>query len=77
MNERRLEALPGGWSLSIIRGPFTYGGPQGLWEVAVLGADGKIVPDLVRGGDVAGWLTDEDVAVVLASLRDTLPGGAA
>jgi len=54
--------FPNGYGCSVIRGQYTYGGAQGLYEMAVLGQDGKITYDTDLTEDVLGYLTEEDVA---------------
>lgn len=49
-----------GWGASAVCSPLTYGGPEGLWELAVLGPDG-IRYDSGLTADVKGWLTPEQV----------------
>ena len=53
-------SFPNGYSASVIRGNYTYGGPQGLYELAVL-YDGEIVYDTPVTNDVIGHLTEGDV----------------
>lgn len=43
--------LPDGTEVSVVRGPHTYGGPQGYWEAWHRAQD----------RDPIGWLSDEDV----------------
>jgi hypothetical protein len=51
-----------GWGISVIKTPFSYGGPTGLYELAVLGKDGDIhYRNPVADGDVRGYLTEEEV----------------
>lgn len=50
-----------GWGVSVIQGPHTYGGEQGLYEMAVM-LDGEIDYDnTVSNGDVIGYLTPDMV----------------
>ena len=52
--------FPNGYSVSVVRGESTYGGPAGLYELAVMHS-GKIVYDTPVTEDVLGWLTEGDV----------------
>jgi len=52
-----------GYGISVIRGPKTYGGAAGLYEVAAL-KDGKIVPTEVTPDTVVGWLSPAEVEQV-------------
>ncbi|MFW6281211.1 MAG: hypothetical protein ACOC1O_00190 [bacterium] len=45
-----------GYGISIIRGSFTYGGKEGLFETAIINKDGNIIHDTVQG-----YLTEEEV----------------
>jgi hypothetical protein len=55
----RLE-FPNGYSASVVRGPHTYGGPAGLYEMAVMWGD-ALVYDTPVTSDVLGHLTEGDV----------------
>lgn len=50
--------------VSVIRGSMTYGGDEGLFELAML-RDDKCVYDTCITDDVLGWLEVEDVLEVL------------
>lgn len=51
-----------GYAASIVQGPYTYGGPEGLFEMAVLDSRGHLDYDNpVTPDDVAGYLSVEDV----------------
>lgn len=52
--------FPNGYQASIVRGQYTYGGDEGLFEIAVM-LDGEIVYDTSVTDDVIGWLNDKDV----------------
>lgn len=65
--ERRVVEFDNGYSASIIRGPHTYGGSEGLYEIAVLHND-RIVYDTPVTDDVIGWLDDAGVAEVLGQI---------
>jgi hypothetical protein len=50
-----------GFGVSVVKGPHTYGGDRGLYELAVF-KDGEIHYDnQVANGDVVGYLREEDV----------------
>jgi hypothetical protein len=63
--------FPNGYGVSVVRGDGTYGGPEGLYELAVL-AEGRIVYDTPVTNDVLGWLTEGDVTERLNEVA-TLP----
>lgn len=50
-----------GWGASVVRGPYTYGGPEGFFELAVLDSEGLLNYDTPVTSDVEGWLTAEAV----------------
>lgn len=54
-----------GYGASVIRSPYTYGGPSGLWELAVLDEAGEIDYSTPITSDVEGWLTEEKVRELL------------
>jgi hypothetical protein len=60
-----------GYGASVIRNNFSYGGSEGLWELAVLDftKDGAITYETPITDDVIGYLTDEDVQATLADIR--------
>lgn len=75
---QKLYRFSNGFGASVIRGEFTYGNDEGLWELAVLKFEGEggyklaypkeVCPD----EDVVGWLTDaqvDDLLVKVANLQ--------
>lgn len=63
---QKLYRFPNGLGASVIRGEFTYGHDEGLWELGVIKFDGDgyklIYPkEVCPDEDVVGWLTDEQV----------------
>lgn len=52
--------FPNGYGVSVVRGPATYGGSAGLYELAVMHGD-AIVYDTPVTEDVLGWLSEGDV----------------
>ena len=61
-----------GYGASVVCGPYTYGGPERLFELAVLGQDGHLTYETPITSDVIGWLTEEQVQETLAKI-DALP----
>jgi hypothetical protein len=56
------EHFDNGYGVSVVQTEFTYGGKQGLYELAVL-KDGEIHYDNpIANGDVVGYLRPEDVS---------------
>lgn len=63
------------YGVSVVRGPYTYGGKQGLFELAVIHmAPGdeysKIVYDTPVTGDVIGHLTPADVTDIMKQVSE-------
>ena len=66
---RSILEFDNGYQASIIRHMFSYGGPEGLFELATM-IDGKLVYDNpVADGDVRGYLTEEEVIELLNELK--------
>lgn len=64
-----------GYGANIARGPYTYGGPQGLWELAVTkkSRDGwgyDLCYDTPITNDVIGWLDELGVVKVLKKIEN-------
>ena len=66
--------FPNGFGMSVVRGPYTYGGPEGLWEVAILDADGRLTYTSGITEDVIGHLTWADVEALMERVRMLEPG---
>ena len=58
-----------GYGASVIRSAYSYGGNGGLFELAVIGADGHLCYDTPITCDVIGWLTRADVASLLERIE--------
>jgi hypothetical protein len=72
---QKLYRFPNGVGASVVRGEFTYGGEEGLWELGVIKFVGDgyhlIYPrDVCPEGDVVGWLTDEEVDYRLVKIAN-------
>lgn len=68
-NEQYLFSFENGYGASVIRGPYTYEGNKGLWELAVLGSDGHISYDTPITDDVIGHLSETDVEETLNKIK--------
>jgi hypothetical protein len=51
-----------GYGASVVRSQFSYGGRDGLWELAVLDSDGRLTYATPVTDDVIGRLSEQDVA---------------
>jgi len=61
--------FPNGYGASIVKGPYTYGGRDGLFELAVLGSGGEISYETPITDDVVGYLTEDGVSALLAEIE--------
>ena len=59
-----------GFGASVVKGPYTYGGDQGLYELAVLDSDGELTYSTPITSDVEGYLTEEDVTKLLEQIQN-------
>lgn len=61
-----------GYALSIIQGPYSYGGPEGLYEIAPINKslelDGSLFDEEDLGDDVLGYCTLERVRYYMNKL---------
>ena len=58
------------YGASVVRTPYTYGGGEGLYELAVLDTGGYLHYDnSVANGDVHGYLTEDDVTELLKRIQ--------
>ena len=75
--ERLVVKFGNSMGASIIRGPGSYGGDSGLFEVAVLDSDGELTYATPVTDDVLGYLTPDGVRDVLRRIselpRETVP----
>lgn len=58
-----------GYGASVVCTPYTYGGKEGLYELAVLDNDGHLTYDSPITNDVLGYLTQQDVTEVLIKIQ--------
>jgi hypothetical protein len=61
-----------GYGASVIQSSLSYGGNQGLYELAVL-QDGKLCYTTPITDDVLGWLRPDDVTDLLGQIEGLLP----
>ena len=67
---QKVYKFPNGYGASVIKHDHSYGGSEGLWELAVLGTDGELTYETPITSDVIGWLTDEDVDGLLSQINE-------
>jgi hypothetical protein len=62
--------FPNGYGASIVQGEYTYGGRDGLYEIAVFGKDGHISYSTPITDDVLGYLSEEEVEKTLTDIKN-------
>lgn len=71
-NEQVIHRFENGYGASVIRGPYTYGGPEGLWEIAVIewaGDDWDLSYDTTITDDVLGYIHESEVPEILSQIE--------
>jgi hypothetical protein len=64
-----IERFDNGYGASVVCTPYTYGGKDGLYELAVFGNDGHITYDTPITNDVLGYLSEQDVTEILIKIQ--------
>ena len=59
-----------GYGVSVVSHSYSYGGRDGLYEVAVLDSDDNLTYDTPVTNDVIGYLTEEDVTDVMKQVQE-------
>jgi hypothetical protein len=59
-----------GYGVSVISHTHSYGGRNGLYEVAVLDSDGNLTYETPVTNDVIGYLTEEDVTDIMKQVQE-------
>lgn len=60
-----------GWGASVVSHTFSYGGKDGLYELAVLDSNGELHYDNpIAHGDVVGYLKEEEVNDLLTQIQN-------
>jgi len=62
--------FPNGYGASIVQGEHTYGGKDGLYEIAVFGKDGHISYSTPITDDVLGYLSEQEVEKTLLDIKN-------
>ena len=58
-----------GYGATVVQGPHTYGGSDGLYELAVIGKNDEISYDTPITGDVEGYLSETQVTDLLIKIQ--------
>ena len=59
-----------GYGVSVISHTYSYGGKEGLYEVAVLGKDGGLTYDTPVTNDVIGYLEPVEVTDIMKQVQE-------
>lgn len=70
MGTHAMLTFDNGYGVSVVRGQYTYGGVEGLYEVAVLDNTGNLTYDTPITDDVLGYLTEEDVTKIMVKVQE-------
>ena len=58
-----------GYGASVVKGEYTYGGKDGLYELAVLDSNGDLIYDTPITSDVEGYLSETQVTDLLIKIQ--------
>jgi hypothetical protein len=59
-----------GYGASVVKGEHTYGGRDGLYELAVLDSNGKLTYETPVTDDVEGYLTEDEVTKLMEQIQN-------
>jgi len=68
--EQCIVQFSNGYGASIVKGEHTYGGKDGLYEIAVFGKNGEISYSTPITDDVLGYLSEEEVEKTLTDIKN-------
>jgi len=58
-----------GYGASVVKHEYSYGGKDGLYELAVLDSDGHLTYETSVTDDVEGYLTENEVTKLLEQIQ--------
>ena len=64
----KIYKFPNSYGASVVKNSHSYGGKEGLWELAVLKGSARTY-DTPITDDVLGWLSDQDVENILDQIQ--------
>jgi hypothetical protein len=70
IGEQCIVQFSNGYGASIVQSPYSYGGSDGLYELAVFGKDGNITYNTSVTNDVEGHLYPGDVTILLEQIKN-------
>lgn len=59
-----------GYGISVVRHRYSYGGPSGLYEIAVLDSGGNLTYNTPVTNDVIGYLTPKEVTEIMVKIQE-------
>jgi hypothetical protein len=59
-----------GYGASVVKGEYTYGGKDGLYELAVLDSNGDLTYSTPVTDDVIGYLTQQEVTDLMEQIQN-------
>lgn len=59
-----------GYGVSVVSHSYSYGGRDGLYEIAVLDSNDELTYDTPVTNDVIGYLTEEDVSNIMKQVQE-------
>jgi hypothetical protein len=59
-----------GYGVSVVSHTYSYGGKDGLFEVAVLGKDGDLTYNTPVTNDVVGYLNPDEVTEIIEQVQN-------
>jgi len=69
LNAARIK-FDNGYGASVVIGPYTYGGEDGLYELAVLDSNDDLTYETPVTSDVEGYLSEDDVTRLLEQIQN-------
>ena len=66
---RAVMKFENGYCASVVSTPYSYGGDNGLYELAVLDSEGNLTYDTPVTSDVEGHLTKSDVTRLMEQIQ--------
>jgi hypothetical protein len=78
LGEQAFHIFDNHYGVSVVRGPYTYGGRKGLYELAVVymapgDKESQLVYDTPITNDVMGYLTPDNITDVMAQVEALPP----
>ena len=67
---QHIYSFPNGYGASVVKHDFSYGGKDGLWELAVLDSDGDLCYHTPITQDVIGHLAWPNVEGILQEIKE-------